>query len=121
MYAIKRSNPVLPMVLTGCLAALMLSSAATAFGASHRQDDLPRVIVRYHELDISRSAGARVLYKRIQRAAVKVCSHSVIPFSIPAMKTSSCYRNAIENAVAEVNSTQLYAIHRARATRVASE
>lgn len=115
MYAMKRSS----RILTVCLAALMLSDAATAASTSVRSDGLPRVVVRYHELDLSRQDGARVLYKRIQRAAVTVCSHSVIPFTIPNLMRSPCYRDAIENAVAQVNNAQLYAIHRGRSTPVA--
>jgi UrcA family protein len=115
MYAIKRPN----RILMACLAAFMLSSAATTLAASSGPGDFPFVIVRYSELDLSRGAGASVLYKRIQTAAAKVCSHSVIPFTIPNLKRSSCYRNAIEKAVAQVNNAQLYAIHRARGPRLA--
>jgi hypothetical protein len=43
----------------------------------------------------------------------------VIPFTIPNLMRSSCYRDAIENAVAQVNNAQLYAIHRGRSTPVA--
>jgi UrcA family protein len=112
MYAMKRST----RILTGCLAALLLSNAPAAFSASSRDDDLPRVVLRYHKLDLTRPEGASVLYKRIQQAAVTVCSHAVVPFTISNLKRSSCYRDAIENAVAQVDSAQLYAIHRARTT-----
>ena len=116
MYAMKRST----RILTGCLAALLLSNAPAAFSAGSGDDGLPRVVVRYHELDLTRPEGANVLYKRIQQAAVTVCSHAVVPFTIPNLKRSSCYRDAIENAVAQVNNPQLYAIHRARTTPPAS-
>jgi UrcA family protein len=109
------------MILASGLAVFLLGSTATALGANIRDEAVPRVIVHFEELDISRPAGARVLYKRIQRAAVKVCSKSVYPYTIPLIKRSSCYRNAMENAVAQVDSPELMAIYRDHFPRLASE
>jgi UrcA family protein len=116
MYTMKRSR-----VLMAGLACLMLNSVTSAALASQTFSSVPRVVVHYGELDLSRAEGARVLYKRIQRAAFRVCERSIIPVSIRAIKTSACYQDAIAKAVADVNNAQLYSIHQTRITRVASE
>ena len=104
MYAVERSTRLPRAILVSTLAMVLLSSATTALGAGTRYDeDLPRVVVHFEELDISKDAGARVLYRRIERAAVTVCRRSILPLTIPALKHSSCYRNAIENAVEAKN------------------
>jgi UrcA family protein len=108
------------MILACGLAVFLLGSTATAALASPF-DRIPSVTVHFEELDLSRPAGARVLYKRIERAAFKVCEDSVGAIAVRRIKTGSCYQNAVANAVAEVNRPQLYAIHRASLPRLASE
>ena len=66
-------------------------------------------------------AGAQVLYSRIQRAAMEVCGADAIgPFSEVRTKAESCYQNAVANAVAQVNSPQLFEVYRAHLPRLAS-
>jgi UrcA family protein len=103
----------------GVVTALMLSIASTAF-ASPAADSTRSITVSYGELDLSRPAGAQVLYQRIERAALTVCNNFSEPFSEMHTKASACYKNAVTNAVAYVNSEQLFAIYRAHITRVAS-
>ena len=122
MYTVERSTRLPRASLVSTLAMVLLSSATAALGAGTRYDeDLPRVVVHFEELDISKAAGARVLYRRIERAAATVCLRSIRPLTIPALKYSSCYRDAIDNAVAQVESAQLQAIHRAHSPRLARQ
>jgi len=106
-------------IVFGSLAALTLGIVSTnALAAS--AEAVRGITVSYSELDLSKSVGAKVLYKRIQLAAFEVCNEFVGPFSELRTKASGCYRNAVANAVAQVNSAQLTAQHRAHVTRLAS-
>ncbi len=98
------------------LTALTLGTASTDVLASP-----PSVTVSFAGLDLSRPAGAQVLYQRIERAAFEVCDVFVGGrFPEARAKASTCYKDAVANAVAQVNSPQLSAIHRARMLRLAT-
>ncbi len=114
------ANHTARTAVMGVVAALMLSMASTAF-ASAAADGTRSIAVSYGELDLSRPAGAQVLYQRIERAALTVCNNLTGPFSEMRTQASACYRDAVANAVAYVNSAQLIAIHRAHTTRLASD
>jgi UrcA family protein len=120
MYTVLQSTCSARKFLIGGMTALILGLASTALWASPPADDTRSVIVSYAELDVSRPVGAQVLYRRIQRAAYDVCDGYVGPFPERHIKTSPCYKNAVANAVAQVNSSQLSAIYRANMSRVAS-
>ena len=98
----------------------VLSLGSSGAFASASDDGVRRVTVHYGELDVSRPAGAQVLYGRIQRAALEVCSESSGLFGEVRTQASSCYLNAVADAVAQVNSPQLLAVYRARMARLAS-
>ena len=68
------------------------------------------VKVSYRDLDLQTIEGAHTLYGRLQAAARKVCGFqgtSIIEQSI----WKSCYRGAVTDAVAKVNSPLLTAVH----------
>lgn len=95
-------------------AAAVVSQAATTVPA----DDVPRVEVRYHDLDLSTEKDAVRLYKRIQGAAKAVCPDAS-PLDVRAAQVSRrCVSGAIERAVAEVNSAQLARVVSLRSRRV---
>jgi UrcA family protein len=106
-------------IIIGAVSALMLSIASIAL-ASPATDDTRSITVSYRELDISQPAGAQVLYKRIVRAATAVCDDFVQPYNELRARKSTCFKDAVANAVADVNSVELFAIHRAHMTQVAS-
>ncbi len=61
---------------------------------------------------------AAILYSRIQQAAFAIGDGGFVgPFSEIRTKTSACY----ENAVAQVYSPQLSALHQNQDTRIASK
>ncbi len=113
------SNHTSRTAVMGVVTALMLGIASTAF-ASSAAGSTRSIAVSYGELDLSRPAGAQVLYQRIERAALTVCNNFSEPFSEMHTKASACYQNAVANAVAYVNSPQVFAIYQAHLARVAS-
>ncbi len=104
-------------MLSGAAMTLLLASTPALAAPS---DTVPTVTVSYAELDISRLPGAQVLYGRIEQAALQVCPVFAGPYREMLTRKSACYQHAIAKAVADVNSPQLFAIYRARATRLAS-
>jgi UrcA family protein len=119
MSTITRSNSMRTPIVIGAVSALMLSIASITL-ASAAANNTRSITVGYGELDISRPAGAQVLYERIVRAATVVCDDFAHPYNELRTKKSSCFKAAVANAVAKVNSEQLIAIHRAHMTQVAS-
>jgi UrcA family protein len=83
-------------------------SSFTCLGAA-RSDDIrvPTYAVTYGDLDLSRTTGEARLYRRIDHAARQVCasldiSQSVLPISM-GEAYRSCLRDAVSNAVTNVN------------------
>lgn len=85
-----------------------------AVGAAHAGDVIvPASIVKYGDLDLTRSTGEETLYRRIHQAARKVCasldvSQSVAPLSM-AEAYKSCFAKAVSGAVAQIDNPQFTA------------
>jgi UrcA family protein len=85
-----------------------------AVGAAHADDVIvPASIVKYGDLDLTRSAGEAALYSRIHQAARKVCapldvSQSVAPLSM-AEAYKSCLAKAVSGAAAKIDNPQFTA------------
>ena len=118
MSTITRSNSMRTPIVIGAVSALMLSIASIALASA--ANNTRSITVGYGELDIARPAGAQVLYERIVRAATVVCDDFAQPYNEMRTRKSTCFKGAVANAVAKVNSEQLSAIHRAHMTQVAS-
>jgi UrcA family protein len=76
--------------------------------ASDAGTDVPRLEVKYSDLDLATEQGARTLYRRIATAARGVCPRgegSIIPKMDEISRT--CINEAISRAVREVNSPRL--------------
>lgn len=95
----------LALASLGCLA---VSSAALADGGPHYVTHT--VTVRYADLNLSSVAGANALYRRIVGAARFTCGYSGKGLR-EQMEWQSCYKNAVADAVAAVNSPNLTAIY----------
>jgi UrcA family protein len=93
------------MVPSALLAMLMGPIAAFA-SIIERSDDAPKRVVKFADLDLTRSEGAAVLYLRISAAAREVCEP---PFSGPRMQSrmDECRHRAISKAIADVGSATL--------------
>jgi UrcA family protein len=94
------------------IVAASLITLGFAAGAS-AADDIEQLskIVRYGDLNLETTAGAKVLYARIRSAAGEVCA----PFEgrelTRQVRWHSCYDHAVESAVAQVDKPSLTALH----------
>ena len=83
--------------------------------------DVRRSTVRFADLDLSRPAGAAVLYQRIEAAARRVCGNPYVPQLADFVEQRNCRRATIDDAVQRISSPLLIALHRTRTLRVAAE
>jgi UrcA family protein len=91
-------------IVTTLIAVLTLHAISPAAIAAQRAADVPRAVVRFADLDLTRPAGAQELYRRIQKAARVVCAaYGSIGYD------RSCADHAVERAVAEVDAPLLTA------------
>lgn len=99
--------------------AAALSSAPAARADTHASDSMQhRTVVRFSDLDLNRSSDAAVLYDRIDIAARQVCGPRTLTGSyVTTSGFARCYTNAVEQAVASVNSPQLTALYREQLTQ----
>ena len=81
---------------------------------------LPSEKVSYADLDISKPAGAKVLYRRIVAAANRVCSVGVYMYSPTQKGLRECTNTAIDKAVKDVGSPALSALRPTGAMHLAS-
>jgi UrcA family protein len=100
-----------------CGAIAMSTLQVTAHAAD---EGLPSKRVSYADLDISKPAGAKVLYKRIVRAAYDVCQISGFDSFAAATLVHRCVDQAIDKAVKDVDSPALSALRPSTPLHVAS-
>jgi UrcA family protein len=97
--------------VSATLATILASHGAIAAPVEPHYE-VSRRIVRFADLDITRSAGAATLYARITTAAREVCepspSRGELGFS---SQTRQCQEQAIERAVTDVNAPALTSYH----------
>ena len=92
--------------------------AALSFGAAQASDfgsnDIPKAVVGYADLDLSKQADVRSLYERLQRASARVCGDYKDLRSL-AMKRSYevCFQQSLSRAVDEVNHAAVTAMYAA--------
>jgi|SRR5271163_855264 len=104
------------------MAALCLGYGTAALSGTAAAADKapPSEVVRYSDLNISDPAGARVLYRRIQAAAGRVCQFdAAVDLHFMGVQ-KACYRHAIDEAVKHVDSAALSQIHGVAVQHLAS-
>jgi UrcA family protein len=112
---VSRKESIMKMltIATTLLFSVSLGSALSV-SASAETGDIPSVMVKFADLDISSPDGATRLYSRIQRAANSVCS----PFDRRGVTAQAnfraCVSDAIGRAVAKVGSSSLNAVYSAK-------
>jgi UrcA family protein len=99
---------VVAAVCTAGATGLAALQAAAADGG-----DLPKVTVKFGDLDVSRPEGATALYRRIRAAAEQVCWLYDGWDLGPRFRMHSCMERAIAAAVRSVNRPELYAVYNA--------
>ena len=97
-----------PLALCLGLGALL----ASANPVSARPDEPPvNVRVSFADLDINHPAGAEVLLKRIERAAVTVCGERPsLPLQAEDLAYQQCRNDAVGRAVSRMNAPMLTAV-----------
>lgn len=90
-------------------AILGLFGAAQALTADE-PDRVRSITVSFRDLNLSTIEGATTLYQRIKKAASKVCEQPD-SYLNDLGAWAHCYRGAIDDAVANVNSPLLSAVH----------
>ena len=83
--------------------------------ASISAEPVPQITVSFADLNLSNPLGIATLYGRLQWAAHKVCGSELLARDFGAhVAWSQCIRTALDNAVAQVHSAELAALHAKR-------
>ena len=103
-------------ILTGIAALIVfgLSASATAIAATPSQLESGAISVSFADLNIQNTAGAKVLYSRLQHASESVCnlkSYRELGSLSRLAKARACYVEKLDKAVANIDSAALQAIH----------
>ena len=102
------------IVRATAIAISVLAIPMTAIGASPSQFEDVSVKVSFADLDIHTDAGAKALYSRLKRASEVACdvdSYMRSGLSV-YQKARACYEEALDDAVASINSDALQQIHK---------
>jgi UrcA family protein len=110
---------ILPKTSRCTLAAGIVGACALGFAAMAAANDAlgaPRASIRYGDLNLTTSQGAKVLYERIIIASYAVCQSSgrdgndnADPFALEA-----CRKKIIADAVTKIGKPTLYALYNAK-------
>jgi UrcA family protein len=105
----------LPRLITATFfGALALSCGAVSIAADN--SDVPQVVVKYGDLNVSNPQGAATLYSRIAVAAHEVCKALDIDNRNLGFRArlDTCVHKAIADAVTKVDRPELFAIYNAK-------
>lgn len=93
-------------------------TALTGLPALAAEPAEPLATVSYADLNLASPAGIEALYRRIERAAVKVCQ---LPQGTRQLKLeaelAACRQGATDRAIAQANLPKLNALHLAKTGR----
>jgi UrcA family protein len=107
MKASKMYKCVAMTIAVAGLSAPALASTEVAFESRMEK-------VAYADLNVDRQRGAEILYQRLQQASKRVCGVESIRTVRGARREAeqrNCYRLTLDQAVAEVDSDALNAVH----------
>lgn len=94
--------------------SLLAGAAVLSTGALATSADDPTIteteIVRYSLPDAATPKGAKVLYRKLQAAAARVCSERKPATRIPVVD-QACAADALSKAVADVRNPLVLALH----------
>ena len=95
------------------VAGAILSALAFSFATVSRAGDgasPPQVVVKFADLDTSTSQGAAALYRRINGAAIDVCSRMYVLELAYKLHKDACLQTVIGDAVTKANRPALSAV-----------
>jgi UrcA family protein len=103
-------NTTIRTKLYAALCCAFGTGAICAHSSSAEAEDAPTRVVRFADLDITKAAGAKVLYGRIRLAAHTVCEQSAGGDPILRPGVHVCIDKAIDEAVRKINAPALTAL-----------
>lgn len=104
-------------LLKGILVTLaVFALGAPAMAAADGKSELQGVSVKvsYSDLDLEKSEGARILYRRLQQASKQVCDLQGLQDHRSAravVEAKRCYNDALSEAVAGIDNDLLTQLH----------
>ena len=115
-----KSNSITSYIGTGMLAfsatlgqAWMVSAARAADGPSAQS-----VRISVSDLNLNKSSDVATLYHRIKSAAEQTCGADVVTGSrLVSRSKRQCFSQAVEGAVAQINTPSLSASHKQESTK----
>jgi UrcA family protein len=115
MKALITSIKLPRLITTATFAVLALSCGAASIAAE--PSDVPQIVVKFEDLNLSNPHGAAVLYSRIAAAAQGVCRGfgDIDSRDLGSQaRLHACVHTAIGDAVSKVGQVELFAIYNAR-------
>ncbi len=106
-------RPIVVGITALVVCGLGISASAAAGLPSQFEDSA--VTVSFADLNIQNTAGARVLYSRLQRATKSVCglkSYRELGSLSRVSQAKQCYTETLDEAVTKIDSAALQEIHR---------
>src|SRR5258708_36406622 len=94
-------------IYTAISCVMGAAALSPALSTSVKAQDVPSKTVRFSDLDITKSDGAKVLYSRIRAAAREVCELSTPTDPILRLAIKGCIEKAVDKAVKDVNAPML--------------
>ena len=94
-------------IYTAISCVMGTAALCTALSTSVEAEDAPSKTVRFYDLDITKSEGAKVLYSRIRAAARDLCELSTSTDPILRAAIKACIEKAVDQAVEDVNAPML--------------
>ena len=108
-------NSINDFAITGVFLAatvFSVSSIAEPTAVTQQGDHIVRShTVGYQDLNLVSSAGIEALYQRLSNASIRVCGQADTRSAHGMKDYRQCKRNALENAVHQVNDTRLTELH----------
>ena len=95
-------------IMLAAVSTTMLAGVTQAAGFG---DTPAKQLVTYQDLNLNSDAGTQALYRRIQRAANKVCGEVDVRELAGMRVKQACVESAISQAVAAVNSPMLTKVY----------
>jgi UrcA family protein len=117
---------IMNSIRTKICSVLACASAAASLSllppsAQAADQDPPTKTVRFDDLNLKSSAGARALYRRIRLAAKQVCDLSIEGDALMQAAAQTCRDKAIDDAVLRIHAPILYTMRFGGDIRLASE
>jgi UrcA family protein len=97
--------------------AMMISALVLGYPlaeATPSENDVPSAVVHFADLDLTRSDGVAVLYRRLKSAAETVCAPQTGRDLRSQTRYKACWQSALAAAVAKVDQPALTEYYRAQ-------